>query len=169
MVPILWCAVIFFQPCISQCPTWVIKVKDLNINDHLRNIKTQYIFRMCFCILIAKTVSMYVAAQFCNFYIMPFTPVISEVSVTLSIWGCQGLFLINDKSVINCITWHVIFHIQSVTAFSQPAKVTMVALTVEGSEPCRWHVVSQECDICGTSPELEGYAPMHDIFKAVIL
>lgn len=100
---------------------------------------------------------------------MPFTPVISEVSVTLSIWGCQGLFLINDKSVIYCITWHVILRTQSVAAFPQPAKVTMVALVVEGSEPCRWHVVSQECHICGTSPVLEGYAPMHDIFKAVIL
>lgn len=112
---------------------------------------------------------MYVTAQFCNFYILPFTPVISEVSVTLNIWGCQGLFLINDKSVIYCITWHVILRTQSVTAFSQPAKVTMVALMVEGSESCRWHVVSQECHICGTSPELEGYTPMHDIFKAVIL
>lgn len=84
-------------------------------SDHLRNIKTQYIF---------LDVLLY---YFCNFYIMPFTPVISEVPVTLSIWGCQGLFLINDKSVIYCITWHVILHTQSVAAFSQSAKVTMVA------------------------------------------
>lgn len=43
----------------------------------------------------------------------------------------------------------------SLAAFSQPGKVAMAALVVEGSEPCQWHAVSQVCHICGTCPELE--------------
>lgn len=54
------------------------------------------------------------------------------------------------KSHISRITWHTIPHTQSVSVFSQPGTVTMVAK--RGSEYCRWHDVSQDSHTWGNSP-----------------